>query len=165
MEIKLNKLSHLDKNGRINMVDVSGKPDTARTAVAKSEIKMKKQTLDLILSNDIAKGSVLETSKIAGIAAAKKTWDLIPLCHNIRIGKIDVNFKINEKESFIEILCTATASDKTGIEMEALTGSSIAALTIYDMCKAYDKEMKVTNTCLLSKTGGKSGDFFRSMDE
>lgn len=159
----LKEFSHLDSEQNINMVDVSDKEITKRTAVAKSQIKLTKDTLDLILQNKTAKGNVLETAKITGIMAAKKTWDIIPLCHPLKITKIAIEFNIKKELKIIEFLCTVKAMDRTGVEMEALTGASAAALAVYDMCKAYDKSMEIGSIMLLSKTGGKSGEFNRSL--
>lgn len=155
----MKEFTHLDSEGKVNMVDISDKLPSARTAVAKSEIHAKKETIDLIISNSTAKGNVIETAKLTGIAAAKKTSELIFLCHPIKITGIEFNFNICS--TYIEIFCTVKATDKTGAEMEALTGASLAALAVYDMCKAYDKGMTISNTMLLKKTGGKSGDFSR----
>lgn len=154
-------LTHLDKNGNINMVDVSQKQPSRREAVAKSQIRLSPKTMQRLMSDSIAKGNVLETAKIAGIMASKKTWDLIPLCHPVRITKITIDLETDTVNSLVLIKCTAVAVDRTGIEIEALTGASVAALTIYDMCKAYDKNMVIGETFLVSKTGGESGDFFR----
>jgi len=161
----LKELTHLDSRGNVNMVDVSDKKATIRVAEAKSEIILTPETLELIENNKTAKGNVLETARITGIMGAKKTSELIPLCHPLKINKISIDFKINKDLSSISIFCKVTAEDKTGVEMEALTGASLASLAIYDMCKAYDKKMIIKNTMLISKTGGKSGDFFQSEDE
>lgn len=161
----MKEFTHLDQNHSVNMVDVSEKEITKRSATAKSEIKLTKDTLQLIIENKTAKGNVLETAKITGIMAAKKTSDIIPLCHPIKITKISIAFNIHKKEKTIECLCTVKANDRTGVEMEALTGASAAALAVYDMCKAYDKSMIIKNTMLLSKTGGKSKDFVRIDNE
>jgi cyclic pyranopterin phosphate synthase len=153
------KFTHLDEKGNVKMVDVSEKDITLRVAKAYGKIKMKKETINAIINGEIAKGNVLTTAKIAGIMGAKKTSELIPMCHNIFISKIDIEFKINEDN--IEIFSMAKTESKTGIEMEALTAVSISALTIYDMCKAIDKEMEISDICLLEKSGGKSGHFKR----
>ncbi|WP_165974164.1 cyclic pyranopterin monophosphate synthase MoaC [Marinitoga lauensis] len=152
--------THIDENGNVQMVDVSNKDITLRVAKAHGKIKMKKETLEAIVSGKITKGNVLTTAKIAGIMGAKKTSELIPMCHNIFISKIDIEFKINEDN--IEIFSFAKTNSQTGIEMEALTAVNIAALTIYDMCKAVDREMEITEIYLLEKSGGKSGHFKRS---
>lgn len=155
--------THIDEKGNVQMVDVSNKDITLRTARAHGKIVMKKETLNAIISGNIAKGNVLTTAKIAGIMGAKKTSELIPMCHNIFISKIDIEFKINEDN--IEIFSFAKTSSQTGIEMEALTAVNIAALTIYDMCKAVDKEMEITEIYLIEKTGGKSGHFLNKKFE
>jgi cyclic pyranopterin phosphate synthase len=140
------------------MVDVSGKADTERVAVAKGEIRMKPQTLRLIVAGETPKGNVLTTAQIAGILAAKRTHDLIPLCHPLPLTTLDVEFEIDEEGSRIEITATARSIGKTGVEMEALTAVSIAALTIYDMAKAMEKTMRIGEIRLVRKTGGKSGE-------
>jgi len=143
------KLSHVDKAGKIKMVDVSGKVKTLRTAKAKAVVMMKPETMVAILENNIKKGDVLTTAKIAGIQAAKRTSELIPLCHNIFIDNVDIQFNIDKEKNSIEILATAKTYDKTGIEMESLTAVAIAGLTIYDMCKAIDKTITITDIKLL----------------
>ncbi len=154
------ELSHLDQNGNVRMVDVTSKQDTERTAVAFGKVKMMKETLKAILEEKIAKGNVFTTAKVSAIMAAKKTSDLIPMCHNINLTHIDVNFSVKE-EDCIEITSTVKCIGKTGAEMEALVAVTVAALTIYDMCKAIDKTMEITNVYLLEKAGGKSGDWKR----
>jgi len=154
------ELSHTDKSGKIKMVDVGGKKKTTRTAKARAIVSMNHETLNAIIENSLQKGDVLTTAKIAGIQAAKKTSALIPLCHNIFIENVDIHFIINEALSSIEIIATAKTNAETGIEMEALTAVSVAGLTIYDMCKATDKAITIDEIKLLSKTGGKSGDYF-----
>jgi cyclic pyranopterin phosphate synthase len=153
------KLSHVDEEGRIRMVGVGHKPDTERVAVAKGEVQMKPQTLRLIVEGGAPKGDVLTTAQIAGIMAAKRTHTLIPLCHPLPLTKVDVEFKIDEDASRIEITATAQCTGKTGVEMEALTAVSVAALTIYDMAKAVEKTMRIGEIRLLRKTGGKSGEW------
>ncbi|MGL5415648.1 MAG: cyclic pyranopterin monophosphate synthase MoaC [Clostridium sp.] len=155
-----NGLTHFDKNGNAVMVDVSGKKDTERIAVAVGKVLVSPETLDLIKKGEIGKGDVLGVARVAGIMGMKKTSDLIPMCHPIMIKGCYINFSINEEECAIDIEGMAKLTDKTGVEMEALTGVSIAALTIYDMCKAVDKRIKITEVHLKSKKGGKSGDFF-----
>jgi cyclic pyranopterin phosphate synthase len=152
------KLSHLDKAGRPKMVDVTGKAATERIAVAKGVVRMQPATLKLIQSGGTAKGDVLPVAKLAGIMAAKKTSDLIPLCHPLLIGNIDIDFDLKEKDSTIEITATVVSTGQTGVEMEALTATAVAALTIYDMGKAVDRGMKIENIRLVKKSGGKSGD-------
>lgn len=152
-------LTHFNDNGRARMVNVSEKKDTVRTAVAKGKIRLKKETIKLIKDNGIKKGDVLAVAQVAGIMGAKKTADLIPMCHNIIITGSDINFKIFD--NYIEIEAEVSTVGKTGIEMEALSAVSAAALTIYDMCKAVDKEMIIDNITLVKKTGGRSGDFYK----
>ncbi len=155
------KLTHIDEDGNVYMVDVSSKQDTERTAVAHAKVKMKKETLQAVLKEDIPKGNVVTTAKIAGILAAKRTSDLIPMCHNINLTHIDLQFSFNQEEGFVKIISTVKCIGKTGAEMEALTAAAVAALTIYDMCKAIDKTIEITDIYLLEKTGGKSGEWKR----
>lgn len=147
-----NKLSHLDEHGRARMVDVSHKPDTERIAVARGEVRMKKETLELIRAGQIKKGDVLTVAQIAGITASKRTSDLIPLCHPLPLSKIDVELALEDSLPGVVITATAKATGKTGVEMEALTAVAVAALTLYDMCKAVDKTMRITGIRLKSKT-------------
>ncbi|WKZ38003.1 MAG: cyclic pyranopterin monophosphate synthase MoaC [Anaerolineales bacterium] len=154
----MSKLSHLDENGRAKMVDVGHKPDTGRTAVARGEVHMKKETLDLIRDGQIKKGDVLTVAQIAGISASKRTSDLIPLCHPLPISKIDVDLALDESLPGVVITATVNVTGKTGVEMEALTAVSVAALTVYDMAKAAEKTMKIQNIRLVEKHGGQSGD-------
>lgn len=151
------KLSHTDDSGRPRMVDVSGKADTVRRAVARGMVKMQPSTFDLIKGGGTAKGDVLSVAQLAGTMAAKRTPDLIPLCHPILIDNVDIEFNPDQKNSTIEITATVVSSGKTGVEMEALTATAVAALTIYDMCKAVDRGMKIENIRLIRKSGGKSG--------
>lgn len=153
------KLSHLDEQGRASMVDVSGKEVTLRRAVAKATLHLKPATRELILSGEAPKGDVLATARLAGIMAAKKTSDLIPLCHPLELSKVSVEFEAPEAESIIEITAMALTEARTGVEMEALTAASIAALTLYDMLKGVERGMRITDLHLVSKTGGKSGDY------
>jgi cyclic pyranopterin phosphate synthase len=153
------ELTHLDKEGRLQMVDVGGKEDVERVAVAKGEVSMRPETLRLIAEGGVPKGDVLAVAQVAGIMAAKRTPDLIPLCHPLLLTKVDVEFHIDEEASRIEITATARCRGKTGVEMEALTAVSVAALTIYDMAKAVEKTMRIGNIRLVSKSGGKSGEF------
>jgi cyclic pyranopterin phosphate synthase len=150
-------LTHIDKNGRPRMVDVTGKPDTLRQAVAKGLVRMQPATLKLIKQGGTAKGDVLSVAQLAGIMAAKRTPDLIPLCHPILIGSVRIDFSPDEADSTIGITATVESTGKTGVEMEALTATAVAALTIYDMCKAVDRGMKIENIRLVRKSGGKSG--------
>jgi cyclic pyranopterin phosphate synthase len=152
------KLSHLDDSGRARMVDVGGKPDTERIAIAKGEVQMKKETLDLIRSGQIKKGDVLTVAQIAGITASKRTSDLIPLCHPLPLTHVDVDLVLDESLPGVLITATAKTIGKTGVEMEALTSVSIAALTVYDMAKAAEKTMRIQNIRLVEKHGGQSGD-------
>ena len=151
-------LTHVDDEGHVHMVDVGGKPDTERVATAKGEVRMKPETLRLIAEQGLPKGDVLTTAQVAGIMGAKKTPELIPLCHPLLLTKVDVGFEIDSVESRIEITATVRTRGKTGVEMEALTAVSIAALTIYDMAKAVEKTMRLTNIRLVHKSGGQSGD-------
>lgn len=148
----MSELSHIDDEGEARMVDVSAKPEQEREAVARGEIRLAKATLNTIESSQAAKGNVLATARLAGIMAAKKTADLIPLCHPLAITHAEVGFKIPESRDRVVITATARISAKTGVEMEALTAVSVAALTIYDMCKAIDKEMQITGIKVTSKT-------------
>ena len=154
-----NKFTHFDNNGNARMVDVSEKRETERVAIAVSRIKMSKETLELIEKGEIGKGDVLGVARIAGIMASKQTSNLIPMCHPLMITSSNVDFSINREECAIDIKATVKIVDKTGVEMEALTSATVAALTIYDMCKAVDKRMVIEYTHLLKKTGGKSGEF------
>jgi cyclic pyranopterin phosphate synthase len=151
------KLTHIDNSGRPRMVDVSAKGDTVRVAVAKGLVRMQPSTFKVIQSGGTAKGDVLSTAQLAGIMAAKKTPDLIPLCHPVLISNVSIAFTPDESSSTIEITATVESTGKTGVEMEALTAISVTALTIYDMVKAIDRGMKIENIRLVSKSGGKSG--------
>jgi len=151
------KLTHLDAAGRPRMVDVTEKPDTEREAIAKGRVVMKAATLDLIKKGAVAKGEVLSVAQLAGIMAAKQTPHLIPLCHPLLIGEVKVEFELAEKNSAIDITATVKSTGKTGVEMEALTATAVAALTIYDMCKAVDRGMQIESIRLVRKSGGKSG--------
>jgi len=152
--------THFGEHGRAKMVDVSEKAVTAREAVAKGSVRMRPQTLELIKSGGIKKGDVLAVAQVAGIMAAKKTHELIPMCHPLQITGVDIDFAVMEPDC-IEIRATVKTTDRTGIEMEALVAASVAALTIYDMCKAVDRAMVVEDIKLMSKSGGKSGAFIR----
>ncbi len=155
------KFTHIDDEGRVRMVDVTAKKPTVRTAVAGGEIFMNPETFDLIQNQKVKKGNVLETARIAGIMAAKKTSELIPMCHPLNITHIQVDFSPDASQSCMGIEATVRAIDQTGVEMEAITAVSVAALTIYDMCKSYDKEMTISKIQLLKKSGGKSGTYIR----
>jgi cyclic pyranopterin phosphate synthase len=151
------ELTHMDKQGRPRMVDISGKPDSEREAAAKGIVRMQASTLQLIKRGGTAKGDVLSVAQLAGIMAAKQTSSLIPLCHPILIGEVKVEFSFDEANSAVEITATVKSTGKTGVEMEALTATVITALTIYDMCKAVDRGIRIENIRLVKKTGGKSG--------
>ncbi len=151
-------LSHLDENGRARMVDVGQKPDTERMAVARGEVKMKPETLGLIKAGALKKGDVLSVAQIAGVMAAKRTSELIPLCHPLPLTQILVDLSLDEALPGVCITATVRTVGKTGVEMEALTAVSVAALTIYDMAKAAEKTMHIQNIRLVEKHGGKSGD-------
>ncbi|RLC81403.1 MAG: cyclic pyranopterin monophosphate synthase MoaC [Chloroflexi bacterium] len=154
----MTKLSHLDEKGYARMVDVGHKPDTERMAVAKGEVYMKPETLRLIKEGNLPKGDVFSVARLAGIMAAKRTPELIPLCHPLFLSHIDVELGINEEKSCVEITATVRSVGKTGVEMEALTAVSVAALAVYDMAKAVEKTMRIQNIRLVEKHGGKSGD-------
>ncbi len=151
------ELTHFDARGNAIMVDVSEKEETARRAVAAGKILLSAACLDAVMHKTMRKGDVLGVARIAGIQAAKRTWELIPLCHPLPVTKIAVDFQALPEELAIEAVCTVSCVGKTGVEMEALTGCTVALLTIYDMCKAVDKGMTITGVYLREKTGGKSG--------
>jgi len=158
------KLTHIDKKGKAKMVDVTSKDITVREAVAKGNIFMQQGTLKAILTNEIKKGDVLGVARVAGIMAAKRTGEIIPLCHPLNITSIDISFEPVRDKDCIDITATVKVSSQTGVEMEALTAVSVAALTIYDMCKAIDKGMTISNIRLIKKTGGKGGAYIRDGD-
>lgn len=158
-------LIHLDERGKARMVDVSGKPVTVREARAQARVVMKPSTLKLIVSGEVEKGDVLAVARVAGIMAAKRTGELIPMCHPIAVTSVEADFQVDKKDSSITVLVTVRTRDRTGVEMEALTGAAVAALTIYDMCKAVDRSMTVTDLQLLMKTGGRSGTYMRGGDD
>ena len=153
------KLNHFDSKGNAIMVDVTEKNVTERKAIAKGKIFVNGETYKRILDGNMTKGDVLGVARIAGIMATKKTSDLIPMCHPLMLTKSQIDFEFNEKEKSITAISTVKLSGKTGVEMEALTGVNVALLTIYDMCKAIDKSMVISDIHLVEKTGGKSGDF------
>ena len=153
----MSKFTHINENGDAQMVDISDKNNTAREAKAGAVVLMKPETLELIVSGSHKKGDVLAVARVAGIQAAKKCSELIPLCHPLMLSKVSIELTPNQEKSCIEIIATAKLNGKTGVEMEALTAASIAALTIYDMCKAVDRFMRIDNVQLLEKKGGKSG--------
>ena len=153
----MEELTHIDALGRPRMVDITEKADTQREAVAKCVVRMKASTFDLLKRGKMAKGDVLAVAQLAGIMAAKQTPNLIPLCHPLLIGDIKVEFSLDEGNSTVEITTTVKSTGKTGVEMEALTATAVAALTIYDMCKAVDRGIRIDNIRLVRKSGGKSG--------
>lgn len=155
------ELSHINNEGDVQMVDVTEKALTRREAKAQATVKIDARTLKLIEKGQIAKGNVLTTAKLAGIMAAKKTGDLIPLCHPLELTGVDIDLNIDHRKSLIMIEATVRTTGKTGVEMEALTAVSVAALTIYDMCKAVNKAITIENIMLLEKSGGKSGAFVK----
>lgn len=157
----MRKLTHLDKKGRAKMVDVTEKPPTRRTALAKGSVHMHTDTLKLILDNRVPKGDVLCVARTAGIMAAKRTGDMIPMCHPLNITSVDIDFSHDTRQSIIYIRAQVKTTGQTGVEMEALAAVSAAALTIYDMCKAVDREMIISDIRLMEKRGGKSGVFKR----
>ncbi|MDE3997444.1 cyclic pyranopterin monophosphate synthase MoaC [Glaesserella parasuis] len=155
----MNTFTHINQNGEANMVDVSAKQDTVREARAEAFVTMNPETLQMIISGNHHKGDVFATARIAGIQAAKRTWELIPLCHPPLLSKVEVQLEALPEKNQVRIESLCKLSGKTGVEMEALTAASAAALTIYDMCKAVQKDMVIEQVRLLSKSGGKSGDF------
>ncbi len=156
------EFTHIDANGNAVMVDVSEKQATQRTAVAAGRITMSPDCFAAVQNGTAKKGDVLGVAQVAGIMATKHTADLIPLCHRLNLTKSEVMFTLHEKEHSIEAVCTVRCTGPTGVEMEALTAVSVAALTVYDMCKAVQKDMEITNIRLLEKSGGKSGDYRRA---
>ena len=155
----MGEFSHFDQHGNAVMVDVTKKKETTRTAIAQGKIKVNDEIFEKVKEGSMAKGDVLGTARIAGIMAAKKTFELIPMCHPLPIQKCSVDFETDEDAGVIRVFCTVKTEGKTGVEMEALTGVQVALLTIYDMCKAIDKHMVMSEIHLVEKTGGKSGDF------
>lgn len=158
------KLTHFDAEGKAIMVDVGDKESTTRIAVARAEVLMAAETLNRILDNNVKKGDVFGVARLAGITAAKKTPDLIPLCHPLLINSVVVDFMPDQEKSIVTIEATVKIKGRTGVEMEALTAVSVAALTIYDMCKAVDKTMTVNNIHLVEKSGGRSGHFVSKVE-
>lgn len=152
-------LTHFDNEGKARMVDITAKAVTERIATVRGFVKMKKETLQMILNKEIAKGDVFQVARLAGIMAAKMTPHLIPLCHPLPITSVEIDFKADEVNNKVEIIATVKTSAQTGVEMEAMVATSVAALTIYDMCKAVDKEISIENIELIYKAGGKSGIF------
>ncbi len=157
----MHKLSHTDDDGKARMVDVAEKEITRRTATATVTVHLNTTTLELVRDNRAAKGDVLTVAKLAGIQAAKRTAELIPLCHPVGLDHVDVEFELNETDSTITISATATCLARTGVEMEALTACSVAGLTIYDMLKAVQKDIVISDLKLLRKTGGRRGEYIR----
>ena len=155
----MSKLSHFDESGQVRMVDVGEKAVTQRQAIAGGRIGMKSETLRLIIEGDVEKGDVLAVARLGGIMAAKRTGELIPLCHPLRLTSITIDFTPDNDASEINIMAAVKARDRTGVEMEALVAVSTAALTIYDMCKSYDRGMIISDIRLLEKSGGKSGHY------
>lgn len=155
----MTEFTHFDDKGNAHMVDVSDKDVTRRTAVAEGTITLSSEAMDAVLGKKIKKGDVFTVAQVAGIMGTKRTSDLIPMCHPVGLENASVEFDVDEKACTIKVVCTAVCDGKTGVEMEALTGVSVALLTIYDMCKAIDKSMNISDIHLVSKTGGKSGDF------
>lgn len=155
------ELTHINSQGHARMVDISSKDDTKRFGTAAATIHMQPETLRKITNNEIKKGDVLSVAQVAGIMAAKKTPDIIPMCHPLLLTGVDILFEPDNEQSLIKITATVKTTGKTGIEMEALHAVSAAALTIYDMCKAIDRGMTITDICLLEKDGGKSGHYIR----
>jgi cyclic pyranopterin monophosphate synthase len=152
------KLTHIESTGRARMVDISEKSETDRLAIARGEVRMKPATLDLIREGQVKKGDVLGTAELAGVMAAKRTAELIPLCHPLSLTQIDVQLALDESLPGVQITATVRTTGKTGVEMEALTAVSVAALTVYDMAKAAEKTMRIENIRLVEKHGGRSGD-------
>ena len=158
----MSSFTHIDDKGRVRMVDVTDKKPTVRVAVAGGSVFMQPETFQLIRDQKVKKGNVLETARIAGIMAAKKTSELVPMCHPLQLTHVQVDFEPDEAHHRIGIKAAVRTIDQTGVEMEALTAVSVAALTLYDMCKSYDREMRVSDILLLEKSGGKSGEYKRS---
>lgn len=160
----MGELTHFDDHGNAVMVDVSNKDITARTAVAKGRIMVNTDVMEAILNHTVKKGDVLGVARVAGIMAVKNTSSLIPMCHPLAINKCQIDFEVHKETGSIQAVCLVKTEGKTGVEMEALTGVTVALLTVYDMCKAIDKNMEITDIFLEKKTGGKSGDIFNGKD-
>ena len=161
----MSAFTHIDEKGHVRMVDVTEKKPTIRAAVAGAVVSMKPETLSMIRDQKVKKGNVLETARIAGIMAAKRTSELIPMCHPLSLTHVQVDFEPEETNSRIRIEASVRTIDQTGVEMEALTAVTVAALTVYDMCKSYDRDMTVSNVQLLEKSGGKSGSYTRNSNQ
>jgi cyclic pyranopterin monophosphate synthase len=157
--------THIDDQGRVRMVDVTGKAATVRAATAGAEVRMRPDTFGLIRDQKVKKGNVIEAARIAGIMAAKRTSELIPMCHPLNITHVQIDFLPDDSQHAIGVRASVRARDQTGVEMEALTAASVAALTIYDMCKAHDREITITGIRLIEKSGGKSGTYKRRADK
>lgn len=155
------RFNHFDEAGNAVMVDVTEKGDTVRSATARGRILMNREVFEAVKAGTAAKGDVLGVARVAGIMAAKRTSDLIPMCHPLMLTKVTVDFSMDEDKSWIEAVCTVRLTGKTGVEMEALTGVTVTLLTIYDMCKAMDRSMVIQDICLMEKSGGKSGHYER----
>ena len=155
----MSSFTHFNEQGRAKMVDVTEKAVTHRQATAAGEIRMAAETLEMIRSGTMKKGDVLAVAQVAGIQAAKHNWELIPMCHPLPLTGVDISFALEDDPCMVKIAATVSCTGVTGVEMEALTAVSVAALTIYDMCKAVQKDMQITNIRLLKKSGGKSGDY------
>ena len=158
----MSDFTHFNESGRAKMVDVSEKSETSRTAVAAGRVRMNRETFELVKTGGMKKGDVLGAAQIAGIMAAKRTPDLIPMCHTLLLSGVDMAFELNDADCTVDITATVRCQGVTGVEMEALTAVSVAALTVYDMCKAVQKDMEITDIRLLEKTGGKSGTYRKS---
>jgi cyclic pyranopterin phosphate synthase len=159
---KMRRLTHIDRKGQARMVDVGAKPSTHRVAVASGKVLMKGETLRRIVDKEIIKGDVLGVARVAGIMAAKRTEEIIPLCHSLSIDSVEIDFRPDVEHAEIRIETRVKSTGKTGVEMEALVAAAVSALTIYDMCKAVDRGMRVSDIMLLKKSGGKSGTYIRS---
>lgn len=159
----MNRLTHFDAEGKAKMVDVSQKPPTSREAIAKGSILMKAATIRIILEKALPKGDVISVARVAGIMAAKKTSELIPMCHNLNLTHVGIDISVNAEDNRIYVESAVKCIGQTGVEMEALTAVSVSLLTIYDMCKAVDKEMTIQDIMLIEKRGGKSGEFRRPL--
>ncbi|MDF2889454.1 MAG: moaC [Lacrimispora sp.] len=160
----MGELTHFDDHGNAVMVDVSNKEITARTAVAKGRIIVNADVMEAVLNHTVKKGDVLGVARVAGIMAVKNTSSLIPMCHTLAINKCQIDFEVDAEAGSIQAACLVKTEGKTGVEMEALTGVTVTLLTVYDMCKAIDKNMEITDIFLEKKTGGKSGDIFNGKD-
>jgi len=161
----MSSFTHIDEKGQVRMVDVTDKDTTVRTATAQGIVSMNPETFEMIRNQKVKKGNVLETARIAGIMAAKRTSDLIPMCHPLTITHVQIDFYPEKASNAIRIEATVRIVGQTGVEMEALTAVSVAALTIYDMCKSYDRALTISNIRLIEKSGGKSGTFKRKLTE